>query len=152
LTGQGNARRRRKTGASSISCSRDRTMLIRTVTAKRSLQSSHRTQRSGWVLIFSVISVLSVLIVSVFAAPQPKLTGGTGTLFLGGWPNKIYVIDEATEKVTGAIDMASGDPTRMVLSRDRKRFYVVNSLSQEVEIVDSAARRSIEHFTKSASS
>jgi len=86
---------------------------------------------------------------AVMGAPAAKLTGGNGTLFIGGWPNKIYVIDEATEKITGAIDVASGDPTRMVLSRDKKRFYVVNSLSQQVEIIDIASRKSIDHFTLS---
>ena len=86
---------------------------------------------------------------AVMGAPAAKLTGGNGTLFIGGWPNKIYVIDEATEKIAGAIDVASGDPTRMVLSRDKKRFYVVNSLSQQVEIIDIASRKSIDHFTLS---
>ena len=41
----------------------------------------------------------------VGAAPRDKLTGGNGTLYIGGWPNKIFIIDEATEKVTGAIDV-----------------------------------------------
>ena len=31
----------------------------------------------------------------------PALTGGNGTLYIGGWPNKIFIIDEATEKVDG---------------------------------------------------
>ena len=29
-----------------------------------------------------------------------RSTGGNGTLYIGGWPNKIFVIDEATEKIT----------------------------------------------------
>jgi hypothetical protein len=62
------------------------------------------------------------------AAPPPKLTGGNGTLYIGGWPNKVFVIDEATEKVTGAIDTVTGAPTRMTLSKDRKRFYMVNAI------------------------
>jgi DNA-binding beta-propeller fold protein YncE len=83
------------------------------------------------------------------AAPPPKLTGGNGTLYIGGWPNKIFVIDEATEKVTGTIDVATGDPTRMVLSKDRKRFYLVNAVSEQVEIIDIASKKSTDHFTLS---
>jgi hypothetical protein len=83
------------------------------------------------------------------AAAPPKLTGGNGTLYIGGWPNKIFIVDEAAEKVTGSIDVATGDPTRMVMSHDRKRFYVVNAPGDSVEIIDVNARRSIDHFTLS---
>ena len=84
-----------------------------------------------------------------FAATPPKLSGGNGTLYIGGWPNKIFIVDEAAEKVTGSIDVATGDPTRMVMSRDRKRFYLVNAPGESVEIVDVNARRSLDHFTLS---
>jgi len=86
---------------------------------------------------------------AIAAAAPPKLTGGNGTLYIGGWPNKIFIVDEAAEKITGSIDAATGDPTRMVMSRDRKRFYVVNAPAESVEIIDVNARRSIDHFTLS---
>src|SRR5207248_762748 len=85
----------------------------------------------------------------VAAAPPSKLIGGNGTLYIGGWPNKIFMIDEASEKVTGAIDVSTGAPTRMILSKDRRRFYLVNALGEEVEIIDIASRRSMDHFTLS---
>ncbi len=98
----------------------------------------------------AVAATTALLAVALTAAPAPaRLTGGNGTLFIGGWPNKIFVIDEATEKISGAIDVTTGDPTRMVLSKDRKRFYVVNSMSEQVEIVDIASRKSLDHFTLS---
>jgi hypothetical protein len=84
-----------------------------------------------------------------FAAAPPKLAAGNGTLYIGGWPNKIFIVDEASEKVTGAIDVATGDPTRMVMSRDRKRFYLINAPGEAVEIIDVNARRSLDHFTLS---
>jgi hypothetical protein len=85
------------------------------------------------------------------AAPAPpKLIGGNGTLYIGGWPNKIFVIDEASEKVTGTIDTVTGTPTRMTLSKDRKKFYLVNALADQVEILDVAGRKSLDHFTLSA--
>ena len=82
----------------------------------------------------------------VGAAPPPRLNGGNGTLFIGGWPNKIFVIDEATEKITSTIEVTTGDPTRMILSKDRSRFYLVNALAESVEIIDIASRKSIDHF------
>jgi hypothetical protein len=87
-----------------------------------------------------------------FGAAPPKLVAGNGTLFIGGWPNKIFVIDEATEKVTGAIEVTTGDPTRMILSKDRARFYLVNALAESVEIIDIATRKSVDHFTLSEGS
>jgi hypothetical protein len=86
---------------------------------------------------------------AALAAPPAKLTGGNGTLYIGGWPNKIFIIDEATEKITGAIDVMTGSPRAMTLTKDRRRFYLVNSMSEQVEIIDIAARKSIEHFTLS---
>src|SRR3954453_2766126 len=83
------------------------------------------------------------------AAAAPAVTGGTGTLYIGGWPNKIFVIDEATEKITGAIDTVTGAPTRMTLSKDKKRFYLVNALADQVEIIDIATRKSTDHFSLS---
>jgi len=85
-----------------------------------------------------------------FAAAVPvKLAGGNGTLYIGGWPNKIYVVDEATEKVAGTIDVTTGAPKGLTLSKDKKRFYLINSLSEEVEIIDIASRKSVDHFTLS---
>jgi hypothetical protein len=82
------------------------------------------------------------------AAP-PALTGGNGTLYICGWPNRIFVIDEATEKVTGTIDVASGAPKQLTLSKDKKHFYLVNSISEEVEILDVATKKTVDHFTLS---
>jgi hypothetical protein len=95
----------------------------------------------AWVALAAVVAFTG-------AAP-PRLTGGNGTLYIGGWPNKVFIIDEATEKVAGTIDVTTGQPTRMTLSKDRKRLYAVNALSEEVEILDIASRTSIDHFTLS---
>jgi len=93
-------------------------------------------------------AIAAAIAFSLAAAPA-KLIGGNGTLYIGGWPNKIFIVDEATEKVTGSIDVTTGDPTRMIMSRDRKRFYLVNAPGESVEIIDINARRSIDHFTLS---
>jgi len=97
-----------------------------------------------------LVGLVGIAAVTLFAAAAPaKLIGGNGTLYIGGWPNRIFVIDEATEKVTGTIEVTTGQPTRMTLSNDRKRFYAVNAVGEEVEIFDIAARKSIDHFSLS---
>ena len=57
---------------------------------------------------------------------RPAVTGGNGTLYIGGRPNKICIIDEATEKVTGEIPFKTGDSRRTDAVADRKRFYLLN--------------------------
>jgi hypothetical protein len=102
-------------------------------------------------------ATLTSLVVFAGAAPPgvstgaaaPRLGGGDGTLYIGGWPHRIFVIDEATEKVTGTIDVSTGLPRNLTLSKDKKHFYLVNSVSEEVEIIDIATKKSIDHFTLS---
>ena len=108
------------------------------------------------ILVTTVL--LAALLMVVNAAPAQrsaataKLTGGNGTMYIGGWPNRIFVIDEATEKVTGTIEVTTagppkgGPPRSMVLSKNKKRFYLTNSL-EDVEILDIATRKSIDHFS-----
>ncbi len=94
-----------------------------------------------------LVSTCAAIGLALFVAAAPvKLIPGNGTLYIGGWPNKVYVIDEATEKVTGTIEVTTGTPGRMLMSKDRKRFYVVNTLAEEVEILDIASRKSTDHF------
>jgi hypothetical protein len=78
-----------------------------------------------------------------------RLTGGNGTLYIGGYPNVIWIIDEATEKVTGTIQVKSGIPRRMGLSRDRTRFYIIDATAEKVEIIDIASRSTVDTFTLS---
>ena len=59
------------------------------------------------------ISTLSalLLLLSFPLSAADTITGGNGTLYLGGRPNRIYLIDEATEKVTGEIECKTGTPS-----------------------------------------
>jgi len=98
------------------------------------------------ILVAGVLLTAAAILVG--AAPA-KLTGGNGTLYIGGWPNKVLVIDEASEKITGAIDVTTGAPTRMIQSKDRKRFYLINAPAEQVEILDIASRKTIDHFSLS---
>jgi hypothetical protein len=75
-----------------------------------------------------------------------KLTGGNGTLYLGGRPDRIFVIDESTEKVVDEIHCRTGLPTTLQLSEDRKRFYALTVSFEDVEIIDVASRKVIDNF------
>ena len=88
-----------------------------------------------------------VLVSPGASAQQARLTGGNGTLYIGGYPNLIWIIDEATEKVTGTIQTRSGIPRRMTLSRDLTRFYIIDATAERVEIVDIASRATLDTFT-----
>jgi hypothetical protein len=93
---------------------------------------------------FAVIAVLAAATLS-FAA-DAKINAGSGTLYLGGRPNHVYLIDEATEKVTGDIHLRTGSAGRLSLSEDKKRFYVENLSYEDIEIIDIPSRQVIDNF------
>src|SRR4249919_1037502 len=80
---------------------------------------------------------------------KPRVSAGNGTLIIGSYPKQFWIIDEATEKVVGSIPFKSGIPRRTSLSRDRKRFYTIEAGMEKVEIVDIAARKTIDSFSLS---
>jgi hypothetical protein len=82
-------------------------------------------------------------------AEKPRVSAGNGTLIIGSYPKQFWIIDEATEKVVGTIPFKSGIPRRTTISRDRKRFYTIEAGMEKVEILDIAARKTIDSFTLS---
>ena len=80
---------------------------------------------------------------------KPRVSAGNGTLIIGSYPKQFWIIDEATEKVVGTIPFKSGIPRRTTISRDRKRFYTIEAGMEKVEILDIAARKTIDSFTLS---
>ena len=91
----------------------------------------------------------TIILACVFAlvgSAADKISAGKGTLYLGGRPNHIFMIDEATEKVTGDIHLKTGSAGRLSLSFDKKRFYAENIAYEDMEIVDIASRQVIDTF------
>jgi len=78
---------------------------------------------------------------------QPRISGGNGTFYIGGYPNLIWILDEATEKVSGTIQLKTGIPRRLTLSRDRSRFYIIDAGQEKVEVVDVASKTTLDTFT-----
>jgi len=98
-----------------------------------------------------VVAALAVMALAAAngAAQSAQPTGGNGTLYIGGYPDLIWIIDEATEKIAGTIQTKSGIPRRLTLSRDLKRFYIIDATSERVEIVDIGTRTTLDTFTLS---
>lgn len=91
---------------------------------------------------------VSVLIVAPQAqSPTLSVAPGTGTMYIGGYPNSVWVIDEATAKVTETISLKIGLPRRLVLTRDKSKFYIADIHAQNMEVVDVASRKTLETFT-----
>jgi len=67
---------------------------------------------------------------------------GDGKLYIGTYTS-IVVIDEATATVEDQIFLESGIPRTMVLSENRERFYVMNTMYEDIEVIDIAQRRSL---------
>ena len=88
-------------------------------------------------------------VVAQRADRQPRVSAGNGTLIIGTYPDKFWIIDEATEKVVGSIPFKSGIPRRTTLSRDRKRFYTIEAGMEKIEIIDIASRSTVDTFTLS---
>jgi DNA-binding beta-propeller fold protein YncE len=99
----------------------------------------------------TTISLLVAACSLVAAAPAspPKLTGGTGTIYLGSYARRIAVIDEATEKLAADIPLRTGLPWMVRMSPDGTRLYVQNADQEHFEVVDVAGRRSLDAFTLS---
>jgi hypothetical protein len=97
------------------------------------------------IAIAFALGLLAVIGVTA-APPAAAPIAGKGTLIIGTYPKQFYIIDEATAKVVGTIPFSSGMPRRTTLSRDRKRFYTIEAHMEKVEIIDIAARKTLDTF------
>lgn len=100
-------------------------------------------------LVFAIAGVAVVVSWASLAAQKApaRVSAGNGTLIIGTYPDKFWIIDEATEKAVGTIPFKSGIPRRTTLSRDRKRFYTIEAGMEKVEIIDIATRSTVDTFT-----
>jgi hypothetical protein len=79
-----------------------------------------------------------------------NMYGGNSLLYIGTYLGNVQIFDEATEKMVGEIKLQTGIPRSLILSADKKRFYVLDSTLEKIEIVDIATRQSLETFTLSS--
>src|SRR5262245_7405204 len=78
------------------------------------------------------------------------LSGGNALMYIGTYGGSIQVFDEATEKLVDEIKLQTGIPRSLILSLDKKRFYVLDSTLEKVEIVDIASRKTLDTFALSS--
>ena len=109
------------------------------------MKAISRLQSLAVVLLLAGLTFAAALHAQSRGANTP-VRGGNGTMYVGGWPDSIFIIDEATEKVTGKIPMQTGTPRNLTLSHDGTRFYVRKIDMEEIEVVDIATRKSIDRF------
>ena len=84
------------------------------------------------------------------AAAGGTIFGGNALLYIGTYGGNIQIFDEATEKLVDEIKLQTGIPRSLILSADKKRFFVLDSSLEKVEIVDIAARKTVDTFTLSS--
>src|SRR4030095_12968306 len=58
--------------------------------------------------------------------PVQAQSGGNATIYVGTYAKKILVLNESNLKVVDSIPVSVGIPTSMVLSFNRKHFYVLD--------------------------
>ncbi len=83
------------------------------------------------------------------AARGPATMGGDHLLYIGAYDGSIHIIDEATEQKVGAITLQTGIPRSLTLSQSRRRFYVLDSTLEKIEMVDIPSRTTLASFTLS---
>jgi DNA-binding beta-propeller fold protein YncE len=109
----------------------------------RSLPVLARVALAGALVLPALVSTPAAQTASLPVSP------GNGTMYIGGYPNSIWVIDEAKAKVVETISTQIGLPRRLVMSRDRSRFYVADIHATNIEIIDVATRKSLDTLTLS---
>ncbi len=95
----------------------------------------------------AALAVSALIVAPQAQSPTLSVAPGTGTMYIGGYPNSVWVIDEATAKVTETISLKIGLPRRLVLTRDKSKFYIADIHAQNMEVVDVASRKTLETFT-----
>ena len=87
---------------------------------------------------------------ALLASAAIAQSGGNATIYVGTYAKKILVLNESNLKVVDSIPISVGIPTSMVLSFNRKHFYVLDPQFEHVEVIDIATRKAIDKFTLSS--
>ncbi len=82
-------------------------------------------------------------------APKVAMPGGDQLMYIGTYAGDIQIFDETSETMVGDIKLKTGIPRSLTLSQSRKRFYVLDSTLEKVEVVDIPTRTTLSTFTLS---
>jgi hypothetical protein len=120
---------------------------FRAATAVRgsAFRAATAVRRSAFRALSAVCAVPFVL-----ASTAVAQGGGNGTIYVGTYAKKILVVNESNLKVIDSIPISVGIPTNMVLSSNRRHFYVLDPQFENVEVIDIATRKAVDKFTLSS--
>ena len=119
------------------------------------MQQQVRGTRGRHGLAWVTAALCALLVLAGQPAPAqeaslpPQVSAGDGTLYLGGFPSRIFVIDEATTRVVDEIAVPYGSPRAMVVSEDGERFYFLDPTMEYLTTVDVASREVTDSFSLS---
>ena len=82
-------------------------------------------------------------------ASKVAMPGGDQFMYIGTYAGNIQIFDETTETMVGDIKLKTGIPRSLTLSQSRKKFYVLDSTLEKIEVIDIATRASLSNFTLS---
>jgi DNA-binding beta-propeller fold protein YncE len=103
--------------------------------------------------LVAVVGGVLVASVSAQRASKPVApSGGDQLMYIGTYAGNIQIFDEATESMIGDIKLKTGIPRSLTLSQSRKKFYVLDSTLEKIEVIDIATRASLSDFTLSEGS
>src|SRR5689334_8280917 len=87
-----------------------------------------------------------ILVFTIFVAGAEA-----GVLFVSAYPDRVLVIDEATQQVVDTIEPQVGLPTGVRLSYDRKKIFITTGDNNGVAVIDLATHKVLNHFTLNTS-
>jgi len=90
---------------------------------------------------------LGLSLAALAAAAGPWGSAQAATLFMGAYPSSLLVFDEAKGAVVQRIPLASGLPTSLRLTPDKKRIYVTTITHSGIEVIDPATRKVVDSFS-----
>lgn len=87
---------------------------------------------------------LGLALLSLLASATPAQAS---TVFMGSYPDKMLIVDEATGEIKDRITLASGLPTAMRISNDQKKIYVSTITTSGIEVIDTATKKVVNSFS-----
>ncbi|HYE85629.1 MAG TPA: hypothetical protein VEA16_04710 [Vicinamibacterales bacterium] len=97
-----------------------------------------------------VLPLIVLLSAATLAAQKPVTpSGGDHLMYIGTYAGSIQIFDEATEALAGEIKLKTGIPRALTLSQSRKKFYVLDSTNERIEIVDIPTRATLQTLSLS---
>jgi len=89
---------------------------------------------------------LGLSLVALMAAASPLSLAQASTIYFGAYPSSLMLVDEGKGAVVEHIPLATGLPTNMRLSNDKKRIYITTNTHSGIEVVDTATRKVVDSF------